>query len=170
LPAAANSTTHASRQRLQNAGFSRDGRSQSEKSRSNWQDDKRKHRKIPELGKVDFAARRAQIQTAFTKSLQETGDQISNTVSEAPTHNTLIKPESADGGLNNAGTDMSRAPIDEEEEGEDDGEGKGKREEEREEEEEEEEEEEGHVNGCEGPKETMLSVNLRMGSFKSYLQ
>lgn len=75
LPAAASTTTHASRQRLQGTGSPvvKDPR---QRSNAAFLQESKKHpkRKIPELGTVDFAARRAKIQSAFTKSLKETDE------------------------------------------------------------------------------------------------
>lgn len=75
LPAAANTSTHASRQRLQDSGSSSAKDVRSKKSMSFLQDKKKDtKRKIPELGTIDFAARRAKIQSAFTQSLKETDE------------------------------------------------------------------------------------------------
>lgn len=78
LPAAANSTTHASRQRLQPTTSPKDGSYQRGKSRGPLLEEgrrKEQKKKILELGTVDFAARRAQIQNAFTKNIKENIEQ-----------------------------------------------------------------------------------------------
>jgi hypothetical protein len=109
LPPAANTTTHASRQRLQPA--TKDPRVKGRVSLA--EDGKRKDpkKKIPELGTIDFAARRARIQNAFTQSLKE-----SNEREQLRPHSSL-KESSSDDDAKKGG--VAHAPIEEENEEED---------------------------------------------------
>lgn len=82
LPAAATATTASSRQRVQNSqpppSSAKENRLPGNKypqrrRNATLEESKPKNtkRNIPELGTIDFAARRARIQSAFTKSLKE---------------------------------------------------------------------------------------------------
>lgn len=75
LPVAANTSTHASRQRAQPGTSSTVKGSKAPRGRTNFamEEGKRKvpQRKIPEIGTVDFAARRARIQASYAKNMKE---------------------------------------------------------------------------------------------------
>ncbi|KAF8252774.1 hypothetical protein K440DRAFT_657945 [Wilcoxina mikolae CBS 423.85] len=114
LPAAANSTTHASRQRLQPTTSPKDGSYQRGKGRGPLLEEGRRKepkKKIPELGTVDFAARRARIQNAFTKSLKESNEQAVSRV--APSQNSRDNSSERNATTR---TGLTQGRIDEEEE------------------------------------------------------
>jgi hypothetical protein len=114
LPAAANTTTHASRQRLQPA--TKDPRVKGRVSLAEEGKRKDPKKKIPELGTIDFAARRARIQNAFTQSLKESNEREQLRADSG-------RKESSGEDTRKGG--VAHAPIEEENEEEDKGSGPG---------------------------------------------
>jgi len=87
----------ASRQRFQNSSqtssYSRETNFQRARGTRTFEPENNRGRdvkkKIPELGTVDFAARRARIQNAFNKTLKETSELKTNVVSKASSKQSL---------------------------------------------------------------------------------